>query len=82
MLAVTVWEVATMGRRRPYAQLSDAQVILNADHFYYDDGKQVSSMFLFLGNRESDSKFTPNFQDRGIWESEMPKVQEYQDGFS
>lgn len=50
MLAVTVWEVATMGRRRPYAQLSDAQVILNADHFYYDDGKQVSSMFLFLSN--------------------------------
>lgn len=41
MLAVTVWEVATMGRRRPYAQLSDAQVILNADHFYYDDGKQL-----------------------------------------
>ena len=41
MLAVTVWEMSTSVKERPYGNLSDAQVILNADHYYYSDGKEV-----------------------------------------
>jgi len=41
MIAVTVWEIATAAKEKPYSGMSDTQVILNADHFYYTDGKQV-----------------------------------------
>lgn len=42
MLAVTVWEIATSARERPYSGMNDSQVILNADHYFYADGKQVN----------------------------------------
>lgn len=41
MLAVTVWEICTAAKERPYGSMNDTQVILNADHFFYADGKQV-----------------------------------------
>ena len=41
MLAVTVWELATGAQEKPYNNMNDSQVILNADHFYYSDGKEV-----------------------------------------
>lgn len=41
MLAVTVWEMTVCARDRPYSSMNDTQVILNADHFFYADGKQV-----------------------------------------
>jgi len=41
MIAVTIWELTTTAKERPYSSMSDTQVILNADHFYYTDGKQV-----------------------------------------
>ncbi|XP_046642063.1 discoidin domain-containing receptor tyrosine kinase B-like isoform X2 [Daphnia pulicaria] len=41
MLAVTVWEISTVAKEKPYGSMNDTQVILNADHFFYADGKQV-----------------------------------------
>jgi hypothetical protein len=41
MLAVTVWEITTAAKERPYSSMNDTQVILNADHFFYADGKEV-----------------------------------------
>ena len=41
MLAVTVWEMTTGARERPYSSMNDTQVILNADHYFYADDKQV-----------------------------------------
>ena len=45
MLAVTVWELATGARERPFHTMNDTQVILNADHFYYSDGREVISLY-------------------------------------
>ena len=47
MLAVTVWEIATTAKERPYETMTDERVIMNADHFYYSDGKEVRSVLLF-----------------------------------
>jgi len=44
MIAVTVWEIATAAKEKPYSGMSDTQVILNADHFYYTDAKQVNGI--------------------------------------
>lgn len=47
MFAVTVWEIATTAKEKPYHAMTDTQVILNADHFYYSDGKEVRSFFFY-----------------------------------
>lgn len=56
MMAVTVWEIATTAKERPYSSMSDTQVILNADHFYYTDGKQVIRINQTLNKLEEGRK--------------------------
>ena len=39
---VTAWEVFSLCRNRPLANLTDVEVLQNAEHFYFDDALQVS----------------------------------------
>ena len=38
---VTAWEVLTLCRGRPFATLTDVEVVQNAEHIYYNDALQV-----------------------------------------
>lgn len=39
--AVTVWEILTLAREKPYSNLTNEQVIQNAEHMYYGGEIQV-----------------------------------------
>lgn len=39
--AVTMWEILTLARKQPYADLVDEEVIKNVSHFFFDDGLQL-----------------------------------------
>jgi discoidin domain receptor family member 2 len=39
---VTVWEILTLCRQKPFALLTDSEVVQNAEHAYYSDTMQVS----------------------------------------
>lgn len=45
--AVTLWEVMSLAREKPFQHLSNDQVIENAEHMYYGGELQVS---VYVGN--------------------------------
>ena len=38
--AITLWEVLTLARERPFNELPDEQVIENCGHYYRNDGQE------------------------------------------
>jgi discoidin domain receptor family protein 2 len=41
--AVTLWEVLSLAREKPFQHLSNEQVIQNAEHMYYGGELQVTA---------------------------------------